>query len=998
MKLARRSALASAILFALSCTDDVAPPSEPKPPTEPGEICDPANSKPLRLSFDPPEIVVAPGQIRRVRLTVEPDVCLPTVAKLVTDNAGVTAAPEDGKFDLRHATYDFNVTGGAIGATSIRARMERAALNPSGDSAEAALPVEVRDPALPKCSPGEATKGELSGAAAKLPGTGGLKGAELGVNAKAFARTDELALPTFASEVACGEDLTPSVAKMKALGPAVKFTAEKPINQAMPLRRELDFAIPVNPAAFPAAARLRHVQVLFKNDLRAKKARPIVVANPRVEKAGDGYVLRFSSPWLGTYQAAALEDAGTNKRKRRVTHRAVMGFSMGGGGAASFGVRHHDKFDVIEPLGGPSDWTWLLWFIENYAMGGFCPAGQPGCAKTPPNQYPMPDTFAHSMDWNHWWYQEGSGNGGHFPRDEYIQIFEDLAIMQGNPNGQNADPKLAHMAPGPKDGDPWVNGDRGQGRDCTITVDPISGRTAEEKQREGEQKQLESQCKAARCNGNQAIWKAPKNFFDDEYNPDGSLPVIAFCDGSPQQKDKDPYQNTWAPPPTTGAKPVNIVLAVDRNNNGVRDEDEPVIRSGHEPYDDVGADGKANKDEPGYDPVTNPDPNQDDYDYQINPTGTEGNHRYEAGEPFRDFGLDGVPFTADRHVAGDVGEGDGVYTESEGLKNFYSNDAHGIIRRWNDGAPGGPLTDDALRRVDFFTDGGVRDLFNFAAVANHFQGAVAARTNSAGVPIRTLAYYNNFHFLPGQDKNDPINFAPSRLRWADIADMPSVRYGDVDASASDIAKGDGQHVGTALQLLWRLQFGFYFASQRWPDADRRLIEVGGGDNGENYATETKNELGVDCERKGHCEKIFTGPKTRRVGPIAVTLPPGYTRKESAGVRYPVMYVLHGYGQDPRDLEALAIITNNFMNSPEQSYATRLAKFIVVYVDGRCREHKDGKGNVTPECIRGTFYLNSNRKDTEGRPMAQMDSWFDEVIDYVDQNYRTLPPADVEVSD
>lgn len=155
---------------------------------------------------------------------------------------------------------------------------------------------------------------------------------------------------------------------------------------------------------------------------------------------------------------------------------------------------------------------------------------------------------------------------------------------------------------------------------------------------------------------------------------------------------------------------------------------------------------------------------------------------------------------------------------------------------------------------------------------------------------------------------------------------------------------------------------------------------------------------MDCERKGHCEKIFTGPKTRRVGPIAVTLPPGYTRKESAGVRYPVMYVLHGYGQDPRDLEALAIITNNFMNSPEQSYATRLAKFIVVYVDGRCREHKDGKGNVTPECIRGTFYLNSNRKDTEGRPMAQMDSWFDEVIDYVDQNYRTLPPADVEVSD
>jgi len=103
----------------------------------------------------------------------------------------------------------------------------------------------------------------------------------------------------------------------------------------------------------------------------------------------------------------------------------------------------------------------------------------------------------------------------------------------------------------------------------------------------------------------------------------------------------------------------------------------------------------------------------------------------------------------------------------------------------------------------------------------------------------------------------------------------------------------------------------------------------------------------------------------------------------------VMYVLHGYGQDPRDLEAVAVFTNNFMNVPQRSYATRLPKFIIVYVDGRCRQRADGK----PECIRGTFYMNSARP--EG---ALLDDWFDEVTDFIDQNYRTMAPSEVDVPD
>ena len=49
----------------------------------------------------------------------------------------------------------------------------------------------------------------------------------------------------------------------------------------------------------------------------------------------------------------------------------VIGISMGGGGTASFGMRHHNLFDVMAPLGGPVDWTWLLSYIEEQNLGGF---------------------------------------------------------------------------------------------------------------------------------------------------------------------------------------------------------------------------------------------------------------------------------------------------------------------------------------------------------------------------------------------------------------------------------------------------------------------------------------------------------------------------------------------------------------------------------------------------------------------------------------------------
>ncbi|MCH8069833.1 MAG: hypothetical protein IID16_11290, partial [Candidatus Marinimicrobia bacterium] len=57
---------------------------------------------------------------------------------------------------------------------------------------------------------------------------------------------------------------------------------------------------------------------------------------------------------------------------------------------------------------------------------------------------------------------------------------------------------------------------------------------------------------------------------------------------------------------------------------------------GGEPYNDFGTDGLPSELEPGYDADENPDPSGDDYDADNNPNGTEGNGEYEEGEPYVD--------------------------------------------------------------------------------------------------------------------------------------------------------------------------------------------------------------------------------------------------------------------------------------------------------------------------------------------------------------------------
>jgi hypothetical protein len=800
-------------------------------------------------------------------LIVDPDLCAPVTATFAMGDATVAKAPDSAPLDLRHPSFDFTVSALAAGTTSLGVTVQRPT-----DAAPATgkLPIEVRaDANPPACTPktDDAGPTSLSASTTTMSGANALASASLSVPAGAFSRTDEWALPTFDASIACAADgsgnaldLTKGAAgSPAALGPAVTFDAPgNPSWKTKSLRRELDFAIPVNPAAMPQQARMRHMLVLYQGP-RAKTPRAITIANPHFDHLASGdWVLRFESPWFGTYQAAVSPAAGTVSVKRHLTHRAVLGISMGGGGAALFGFNHHDQFDVIAPLGGNSDLTWLVWYFETYKFGGFCPVANPGCQTYAPNLYPLDETLAHTEDFDHWFFQPGQGTGGTFARNDWTQILEDFLIAGGNPNGQNADPAIPFMVVGPKSTDPFV---RGVGVtnpdpahpgpvDCSITVDPISpnghdsaAMQAQETTEEGYQQTIQSACLASRCDPKNT-WAAKTGFYDAAYNPDGSRPVISFCDGG--QNGTSPYVDTWAPSGPGNQTPSDMSLAVDLNGNGIRDLGEPVIRQGEEPYTDTGTDGLADKDEPGYDAVSNPDPNEDDYDFQLNPGGTENDHVWEKGEPFQDVGLDGVPGTPQQSSGGyDVGEGDGQFTMSTGAQHLVSIDPHAMLHGRATPAAG-VLDGAALSRLALWADGGVRDMANFGAVANHLIGAVASVRKADGTQVKPSAYYNNFENLPGVDPTQPDQYLASNVLWADVAAASHLRYGYIDATPQMIANGDGQHVGTGSQILYRLVTGFYFANASWPDADRTLPDSldasDAPDAGGNAAPSSINEL------------------------------------------------------------------------------------------------------------------------------------------------------------
>ena len=446
-------------------------------PTPVSQACDPTvepQHELVKVRFEPNWLVLAPGQSRSVTVVVDPDYCADKRVSLSATAPSVADVPTSGEVGLHQPSFTALVTATEVGESVVSATV-------TTDLGEviADLNVEVADPTLAACdgaddlAPAELTAGSVR------EGAGTLAGASITLPEGADAPNSGSFLwsvAPFDASVRCASDI--DLPGHIALGPAVSFG---PDDQRFP--RDMPLSIPINLARMPEDARLRHLAVAYTGPAHAT-GRVVPVTDPIAERTDNGWRLSFRAPRLGTYQAVVSEQAGQGRFLRRVTHRAVIGISMGGAGAMQLGLRHHQLFDVVAAMGGPVDWTWLMDHVENNHLGGFRPIA-PGtqladipleravcsddsdCAadetclvsEAPENDDPvikkctlLPPTdepYEHASTFNTWWFEFPAGvpgHGGDFARTDHTYMFRDLALMFGNPFGDN--PDLPHLPAG----------------------------------------------------------------------------------------------------------------------------------------------------------------------------------------------------------------------------------------------------------------------------------------------------------------------------------------------------------------------------------------------------------------------------------------------------------------------------------------------------------------------------------------------------------------------
>jgi hypothetical protein len=150
--------------------------------------------------------------------------------------------------------------------------------------------------------------------------------------------------------------------------------------------------------------------------------------------------------------------------------------------------------------------------------------------------------------------------------------------------------------------------------------------------------------------------------FIDELDPDGSLPAITYVD-------PDPFD--W----------VEVLLALDLNENNRRELGEPILSQFHEPFTDLNE-----------------------------------NDMYDVGEPFDDFGLDGVDGTDD------LGEGDLQFTYNPRRANYLAQDPFTRVAQ---------IDEPILEGLNLYIDAGSTDEFQFNIHAENF----VDRVDTLGFPF-----------------------------------------------------------------------------------------------------------------------------------------------------------------------------------------------------------------------------------------------------------------------
>ena len=682
-----------------------------------------------------------------------------------------------------------------------------------------------------------------------------------------------------------------------------------------------------------------------------------------------------------------LPDAGP--QTIHTTYRMIGGVSMGAIGSMALATTHPDQVDGVTSLGGPLDGAFFQRFMDRFVTSGFCsrealetilrddpvklndPAVINACA-----QVATPSGYEHPNDFNHW---HVTNSGGSFDRDSYIELMTDLMLAYGNFFTNNA---ASPIAP------PGIDPEMLRHPPADLCAHPlkVSGLRNAEYNPDGTYDAITF------CDGDNTLYrckadKSPVDFCSDAANVASPLPIAqeaafadAFCasKGGAEAINDDADTLYWlAHAGQVDAcrqhrKAVPILLAFDYNGNGRRDYGEPVLNNAHERWDDVGADGCSNAFENGSGgcnptAAANPtDANHDDYDVDSNPNGTEQDWRYESGEPFRDFGLDGVANTQDE------GEGNGRFDEVEGRKRLFALDGRSNLKALGK----------ASKRFNVLVDGGIYDIFNLGLMAKHLFGQVRALRDGL------VGEYRDFTEIPGMKDRSSGQFAPWNRAWKNVPRDLFTFYGKDQRTDAEIALGEGDHVGTAGEAINRFTTIFNWIPAAWPNAP--MPEARGSSSEARYVTE-----------------YFDSQKLGAKWEYSVSLPPGYDDPENANAKYPVAYLLHGYGMEPAGFLGAAVIANSYVTDA----TIKLRPVIYVFPNGKCcytntvtgardcrNSNDEGKAiNTLPdwerECFSGTFWV--NRKGyTPDDGTAYGDAMF-ELMEHIDTKYRTLPAAEVE---
>jgi hypothetical protein len=294
------------------------------------------------------------------------------------------------------------------------------------------------------------------------------------------------------------------------------------------------------------------------------------------------------------------------------------------------------------------------------------------------------------------------------------------------------------------------------------------------------------------------------------------------------------------------------------------------------------------------------------------------------------------------------------------------------------------MAPDARGRVNFLLDGGIRDLFNFGLGAKQVFGLVKQLRPDDS------ALYRDFVEIPGMADPRTGAFAPWGHHWDKASKDLLVLYGKENPTDQDRVDGEGDHTGTLNQAVNRMAVLYNWTAAQWPSLPRPSTPLGG----------TSYE-----ERDVHSwydSKLLGGKRE-----FALFLPPGYDAPENADVRYPVMYMLHGYTGEPSQMSATGFLADAYMKDTD----VRLRPMIVVFPDGACcfvsrstgardcRETDDAGKRLEAnpdwerECVGGTFFVDRNGyRAGDERKYGEA---IYELMDEIDRRYRTLPPADLD---